>query len=111
MYQNDFHSLLHIPEKYTLFLDRDGIINYDSNYINSISKIIIQRDFLIFYNKIKPFIDKTFIVTNQSGIARGYFGFEEAKKINDFVIKKLSEQNVIIHDWRMCPHHIKGKVK
>jgi D-glycero-D-manno-heptose 1,7-bisphosphate phosphatase len=94
-----------------VFFDRDGVINYDHGYTHKI------RDF-----KFKPQIIKTlkffsnknfyiFIVTNQSGIARGYYGTEDFIKLQEYMKKELSIKNIFINDVVYCPHYKAGIIK
>jgi D-glycero-D-manno-heptose 1,7-bisphosphate phosphatase len=94
-----------------IFFDRDGVINYDYGYTYKI------RDF-----KFKPQIIKTlkfisnknfyiFIVTNQSGIARGYYGTNDFIKLQEHIKKELLIKNIFINDVVYCPHYKTGIVK
>jgi D-glycero-D-manno-heptose 1,7-bisphosphate phosphatase len=88
-----------------VFLDRDGTLIEDVGYLDSPDKIKpIQESIkaVKFFNKAKY---KTIIVSNQSGVARGYFSEDTAKLINSRVIKLFSEQGAIIDAVYYCPHH------
>lgn len=94
-----------------VFLDRDGVINHDYGYVHSINKFKLRKNVLKglkHLNKLNYYI---FIVTNQSGIARGYYTEKKfinfQKNINEYFFKK----NIYFHDIMYCPHHIEGKVK
>jgi D,D-heptose 1,7-bisphosphate phosphatase len=93
-----------------IFLDRDGVLNYDVGYpfrttdfrlIQGVSKPLIKAQKLGF---------KLFIVTNQSAVARGYCSVDDVEIFNSLLIKTLSNLNVNIHDIRLCPHHPDGKI-
>ena len=96
------------------FLDRDGVIN--SNKINGgyIGKV---KDFkwlkgskkAIKYLKLKNF--KVVIVTNQSGIARGYFSLKDFYKINKHIVSELQKIDTKIDKIVFCPYHIDGVIK
>ena len=95
----------------SVFLDRDGVINHDYGYVHSINKFKLRKNVLKglkHLNKLNYYI---FIVTNQSGIARGYYTEKKfinfQKNINEYFFKK----NIYFHDIMYCPHHIEGKVK
>ena len=72
-----------------IFLDRDGTINYDKNYL------CCEKDLKIYKNIEKSLIKarkmgfKIVIVTNQSGIARKYFTLAQLKKINSKLLAML----------------------
>ena len=85
-----------------IYLDRDGVLNYDSGYVHKI------EDFKLFPNTIealqllKNF--KFFIVTNQSGIGRGVFTLEDFEKFNNHLINILEKNNIIIEKTYLCHH-------
>jgi len=95
-----------------VFLDRDGTINIDKDgYINK------PNDFVLFPNSAKAIRllnemnYKVVIVTNQSGIARGYFNFEDLANIHNQMITELSKSNAEINDILISPYHPKGVVE
>lgn len=87
-----------------IFLDRDGTINVDKNYLYKIEdwefidgvieglQILQKRGF------------KLIVITNQSGIARGYYTENDAKKVFDYMIDELKKYGVIIEKVYYCPH-------
>lgn len=88
-----------------LFLDRDGIINEDKSYLCKIEDFVfidgifdickhyLARDYLIF------------VITNQAGIARGYYSEEDVAILHSWVVKEFESRGIIITDIRYCPHH------
>ncbi len=95
-----------------IFLDRDGTINIDNH--GYISK---AEDMNLFPNSgkaIKKFKDmgfKVVVVTNQSGIGRGYFTFEQLDEVNKQMIKLLADSDAIIDDILISPHHPEGVIE
>ena len=93
------------------FLDRDGVINTEVNYLHRI------RDFEYTYkckDALLKLIKKGYkliIVTNQAGIAKGIFTEEEYCELTDFYMQDLFKDNIPIHDVFYCPHHIDGVLK
>ena len=87
-----------------IFLDRDGTINYDKNYL------CCEKDLKIYKNIEKSLIKarkmgfKIVIVTNQSGIARKYFTLAQLKKINSKLLAMLKERGIKIDGLYYCPH-------
>lgn len=87
-----------------IFLDRDGVLNYDLGYVFK------KTDFKIIegvIDSLKFFQEKNFlliIVTNQSGIGRGYYSEEAFWDLNDFMIDIFKKQSVNIDDVIFCPH-------
>lgn len=88
-----------------LFLDRDGTVNKEKNYVFRINdfefipgimdliKVFQNKDYLIF------------IVTNQSGIARGYYSEDDFHKLSNWMQLRLKEQGITITKIYHCPHH------
>lgn len=94
-----------------IFLDRDGVINIDTGYvykwqffeycegsIAALKKLIIND-----YNII--------IVTNQSGIARGYFTEADYQLLSQKIRNDLNQYGIDILEIFHCPHHPSGKIK
>lgn len=93
-----------------LFLDRDGVINIDKDYVYKIEDFeFIDGIFEV----CKYFQDrgfKIFIITNQSGIGRGYYSENDFEKLTKWMIEKFKTESVIIDKVYYCPHHpIKAK--
>jgi len=89
--------------KKAVFLDRDGTINEDEGYVYEVEKFkllpgvieglkLLQDDYLFF------------VITNQSGIARGYYTHDQYLKFNDVVIETLKENGIVIKETYCCPH-------
>ncbi|MBS4241570.1 HAD family hydrolase [Campylobacter vulpis] len=90
--------------KRALFLDRDGVINVDKKYVHKIEdfefcegifelcQIFMQKDYLIF------------VITNQSGIARGYYGEEDFAKLSTFMCEEFAKKGIFINKIYHCPH-------
>ena len=100
-----------ITTKAAVFLDRDGVINYDKGYTHKI------RDFKFKPKIIKLLKDKTkqdyflFIVTNQAGIAHGIFTIAKFYSLQQNLKKLLFKNNILIHDVKYCPFHKYGIIK
>ena len=76
-------------QKPAIFFDRDGVLIKDCNYISSADKVKIEfgvRE-LIKFAKANDWI--IIIITNQSGISRGYFTWDEYKSVTDRFLKDL----------------------
>lgn len=88
-----------------LFLDRDGVINIDKNYVYKIEDVDFIDGIFEFceYFQKKGFL--LFIITNQAGIARGYYSVEEFKKLSGWMISVFRERGVTISKVYFCPHH------
>lgn len=93
-----------------IFLDRDGVLIEDMHYNCDTKKIFINLNLVPILLELQKDY-KIIIVTNQSGVARGYFTMQDVDNFNNNLIKKLKELKVIIDDCFVCPHHLDGKVK
>jgi len=88
----------------TIFLDRDGVINKEVNYLHKIDDCEFIPgifDACIYFQNIGF---KIIIITNQSGIARGYFDESDYQALTDWIIKQFSAKNIDILDVFHCPH-------
>ena len=96
------------------FLDRDGVINsskINKGYISNIKdfKWIKGSKQTIKYLKSKNY--KIIIVTNQSGIARGYFSFKDVYKLHKYVKSELKKIGTYVDKIYFCPYHVDGIIK
>ena len=75
-----------------LFLDRDGIINIDTGFVNKREDFIFQDSIfeLCRYFKAKGF--KLVVITNQSGIGRGLFSAEDFHRLNNWMMNRFEEE-------------------
>ena len=96
------------------FLDRDGVINkttFNKGYIGRI------KDFKLIPGSIKAIVYlkslnyKVVVVSNQSGIARGYFKTNDVYKIHKHLQELLKKKNSQIDKILFCPFHKDGKIK
>ncbi|MBU0614627.1 MAG: HAD family hydrolase [Nanoarchaeota archaeon] len=85
-----------------VFLDRDGTINIDEGYTYKTEDLEFYDDVFESLKKLSHF--KLFIVTNQSGIGRGYYSYEDFKRFNDKLVLALSENGINIEKTYCCPH-------
>ncbi len=87
-----------------IFLDRDGTLNRDSGYVHKI------EDFELLEGVIEglKLLAQSYIfiiVTNQSGIGRGYYTIEDFHKFNEKLIETLKKEGIHIKEIYFCPHH------
>jgi histidinol-phosphate phosphatase family protein len=87
-----------------LFVDRDGTINVDCPYCHKVEDLRIYADSV---DILKQYSAEGFLivmVTNQSGIGRGYFGRSEMESFNDEIISFMKKNGVEISAVYFCPH-------
>jgi len=89
----------------TVFIDRDGTLNEDPGYIDSIEKF----HFFPFVNDavaaLKKHGNRICIITNQSGVSRGLIQLEELEKINKFIEKTFIDSGVEYLGLYYCTDH------
>jgi D-glycero-D-manno-heptose 1,7-bisphosphate phosphatase len=96
------------------FLDRDGVINknlINNGYIGKVSDFKFVNGALNAIKLLKLSGYKVVLVTNQSGIARGYFKYRDVQKIHAYIQKRLKKFNTRIDAFYFCPYHIDGIIK
>jgi len=87
------------------FLDRDGVINIDYGYVSDIENFEFKDGIFELLNLLQKQGYKIFIVTNQSGIARGYYSEDDFHLLMDYMINELKKKDIEIMDYTHCPHH------
>ncbi len=87
-----------------LFIDRDGTINVDCPYCWKVEDLRIYEDSISIMKEYSSRGYMIVIITNQSGINRGYFTVEDMERFNSHLIKRLSEKGVKIDALYYCPH-------
>lgn len=91
--------------KPALFLDRDGVINVEKNYLHRIDEFEFIDGV---FDACRCFSELGFlivVVTNQAGIARGYYSERDFVKLTDWMLKHFLEQGVNVAAVYHCPHH------
>jgi len=88
-----------------LFLDRDGVINSDTNYVHKIEQLGFFDDLLPIIKYANEKNWRVIVLTNQSGIGRGMFTEEDVEKLHSYMAGELKHKGAIIDDWFYCPYH------
>ena len=91
--------------KAAVFLDRDGVINVEKDYVYTIDEFEFIEDSI---EALKILQDKGYalvVVTNQSGIARGYYTEEDFLKLTEWMDWCLIDRGVTLDGIYYCPHH------
>lgn len=96
--------------KKAVFLDKDGVITVDQNYDQSIESFKFIEKNIEAFRLIKEKGYLIFVISNQSGIARGYYSAEDFEKLMKYIEEELSKENVCWDKYYYCPHHPEGKV-
>lgn len=88
-----------------VFLDRDGTINVDKDYLYKIEDFEFLPGVVESLRSLQDAGFKLIIITNQSGIARGYYTEADYQKLNDWMLQTLESSGVHIDAVYYCPHH------
>lgn len=88
-----------------VFLDRDGVLNVDHGYLYKIEEL----EWMPGAKEAVAYLTRhgylVFVVTNQSGIARGYYTYADMFKLHDFMTQALAQAGGIVTKFYYCPHH------
>ena len=94
--------------KKAIFLDRDGTINVEKDYIYKSEDLIFEEGTIEALKTFKNLGYILIVVSNQSGIARGYFTEEDLNIFNNNMNEILKKNGVEITEFYCCPHHPDG---
>lgn len=89
----------------TIFLDRDGTINRESGYINNIAMFEFLPGAVDALRLLKNSGWQLIVITNQAGIARGYFSEDFLFGLHKYMQEQLKIQNAEVDAIYYCPHH------
>jgi D-glycero-D-manno-heptose 1,7-bisphosphate phosphatase len=87
-----------------VFLDRDGTINEEMGYINHIDRFVLIRGAAASIRSINESGLKAVVVTNQSGVARGYFAKELIDQVHQKMRDLLKEEGAFLDGIYTCTH-------
>lgn len=90
-----------------LFLDRDGVIVEDSGYVHGTDLVFVERMFPV-VAAANMAGEPVIVVTNQSGVARGYFPEEEVTLTNEYIRGYFSGRGLKIDAFYVCPYMTGG---
>lgn len=88
-----------------IILDRDGTIIKDSPYMSDPKKIEFLPKAILGLQKFRDAGYRFVIVSNQAGVARGYYDLETASKFNKELVAMLKSRGIKIEKTYICPHH------
>jgi len=87
-----------------IFLDRDGVINHEVGYLYKRSDFKFVDGVFNACNHFQSLGYKLIIVTNQSGIGRGYYQETDFHKLTKWMLEQFYNQGIDIFDVFYCPH-------
>ncbi len=88
-----------------VFLDRDGTINKEVAYLSSPDQLELLSGAARGIRLLREAGFIIVVVTNQSGVARGFFDEEKVRRVNKALETMLLQQGAIVDAWYYCPHH------
>jgi D-glycero-D-manno-heptose 1,7-bisphosphate phosphatase len=86
------------------FFDRDGVINVDRGYVSTVEDFEFTDGI---FDAMHMLADKGFlllVVTNQSGIGRGYYTQEDFRRVTGWMLEQFAQQGIRIAGVYSCPH-------
>lgn len=87
-----------------VFLDRDGVINVEKNYLHTIEEFEFIDGVFESLQYLQTLGYKLVIITNQSGIGRGYYTQEQYDLLTNWMKKEFIKKNIFISEVFCCPH-------
>ena len=87
-----------------IFLDRDGVINVEKNYLHQIDDFEFIDGVFEACRYLESLGYKIIIITNQSGIGRGYYGEDDFQLLTQWMLKEFQRNGISILDVYHCPH-------
>lgn len=96
--------------KKAIFLDKDGTLVYDIPYNVDPSRVRFNDGAIAALRKFKQHDYLLIVVSNQSGVAHGYFSEQTLRALGTHINETLGRRGLKLDDFRYCPHHPAGKI-
>lgn len=93
------------------FIDRDGVINEERNYVHRIEEFVLLPGVAQGLTLLRDAGFRLIVVTNQAGIAHGYYDQNAMDRLHDHMRDQLALQGLALDAIYFCPHHPSGSVK
>lgn len=103
--QSDFKNRINSAKAKAAFFDRDGTINVDVGYLHKKEDLIFIKgrpELIRKFNKSGYWV---IVITNQAGIARGYYTEDDMRELHKYMNMKLAKFDAHIDAFYYCPHH------
>jgi D-glycero-D-manno-heptose 1,7-bisphosphate phosphatase len=93
-----------------VFLDRDGVLIEDSGYPHDPAQVRWNPGVAAAVKRLNDSGRYVFVVTNQAGVARGFYPREQVHVLHRWMAGRLAEQGAHVDAWEHCPHHPEAKL-
>lgn len=100
-----------ISPKKAFFLDRDGVVIREAEYLSSVEGVHIFKETFKALKLMKEAGYLIIVVSNQSGVARGYFEESTIPIIHNHINSELKKKSVEVDEFYYCPHHDNGTIE
>ncbi|MDP2330661.1 MAG: HAD-IIIA family hydrolase [Reyranella sp.] len=94
-----------------VFLDRDGVLNHDDNYVHRPDQVRWTDGAIEAVRWLNDAGHYVFVVTNQAGVARGLYGEEDVLRLHGWMQSELRRVGAHIDGFEYCPYHPEGTVE
>lgn len=94
-----------------ILLDRDGTIIVDSGYVGSVDRVEFiagAAEAIAQFNRADIPVA---VVTNQAGVARGFYGLEDVGRVHAHIAERLAEHGAHVDSFFYCPYHPEGVIE
>jgi len=88
-----------------VFLDRDGVINREADYVHKVDEFHFIDGVFDACREMSKAGYRLIIVTNQAGIARGYYTEDDFHHLTEWMLDEFRKHGIEIDDVYYCPHH------
>jgi len=95
--------------KGAVFLDRDGTVSEEVGYVNHVDRFKVYPWTADAIRRLNDAGTPVFLVTNQSGVARGYFPEDLVKEVHRRLNEALAPSGAFLNGTYYCPHHPEGR--
>ena len=92
-----------------LFLDRDGVINVDVNYLSKVEDVVLHEGAASMIAQANKAGLPVIVITNQSGVGRGYFDWDRLNDVQNEIARQLNEEGAHWDGVFACPYHRDGQ--
>ena len=94
-----------MKQRRAVFLDRDGTINVEKEYLYKLEDFEFIKQVPESIRTLKQAGFLVVVVTNQSGVARGYYTLADVERLHEHIQDRLSKAGTTVDAFYVCPHH------